>query len=430
MTADSSVLDRLASERFAWVRLAAALVDGVWTQVVLDITTGAAPPGFTPLRWQYGCAVLLAEKRKGAVVARFLRAGRWQSGQLRVDLAPVNEEVLRSDRRASNDGEYGGEPLTWPSMATSLMNHGNVNIPPEPLIGREAPTFLTFSVGVANLLNMPEPSGTGFATQAGWLREQDLRGRIVKVRLHSDDVEVLVEGEGLRGLACELAGPSPGPAVRLSSRSTRVRFPLDRQLQPESWVVLHDGGSWVDRRFLNHQWVRRENDVEVILEPQSRLESLMGGHEGADIEFKRELPKDNDADKRTLMKTVGAFANGGGGTIAFGITDDELVLGLPATSVRKSIDRLVDLVERWVEPIPETTFETIELEGSSDVVLLLTVRSGQATPYCVGRPSEERRVYIRRHGHTRPANQRELRAIVVKTVPREQSPPYGGLYFR
>lgn len=210
----------------------------------------------------------------------------------------------------------------------------------------------------------------------------------------------------------------------------RVRFPLDGQLPSESWVVLHDGHAWVDRRFLNHQWVRHENDIEVVLEPQSRLETIVGGHEGPDVEFKRELPQDVDSDKRTVMKTVGAFANGGGGTVTFGITDDELVLGLPAASIRKSIDRLVDLVERWVEPIPDTEFETIELEGTSDVVLLMTVRGGQATPYCVGRPSEERRVYVRRHGHTRPANQRELRAIVEKTVPREQGSPYGGLYFR
>lgn len=213
MTAELPVLDRLAREPYAWVRLAAARTGETWTQVVLDITTGAAPPGFAPVRWEYDGAVLLAERRKGAVVARLLRAGRWQSGALRVDLVSISEDSLRSERRSSNDGDYGAEPLEWPSIATSLATHGNVNVAPEPLVGNSVPTFLTFSVGVAHLLNVSEPRGSGFSTQVAWLREQDRRGRIVKVRLHSDHVEVLLDGEGLRGLTCELAGPVPGPAV-------------------------------------------------------------------------------------------------------------------------------------------------------------------------------------------------------------------------
>ena len=45
------------------------------------------------------------------------------------------------------------------------------------------------------------------------------------------------------------------------------------------------------------------------------------------LEYKEKLP-DNTTEKRTVFKTIVAFANGDGGSMLFGVTDDGTIAGL------------------------------------------------------------------------------------------------------
>jgi Putative DNA-binding domain len=104
-----------------------------------------------------------------------------------------------------------------------------------------------------------------------------------------------------------------------------------------AWVVLRRGDEWLDRRFLAWPYTReRQPGVEIEIEPATRLEGLIGGGEGPTIEFKEELPT-NDADsKRNVMKTVAAFANGDGGAILFGVTNEGQIDGVDQSLSRRT----------------------------------------------------------------------------------------------
>lgn len=76
------------------------------------------------------------------------------------------------------------------------------------------------------------------------------------------------------------------------------------------------------------------------------------------MEFKQEIPV-AEPTKGKAMKTVCAFANGDGGSLLFGITDDYEVVGLPKAKISRFKDALSDLVDAWVEPTPSYTFEVL-----------------------------------------------------------------------
>jgi Putative DNA-binding domain len=64
-------------------------------------------------------------------------------------------------------------------------------------------------------------------------------------------------------------------------------------------------------------------DIELPDDPEAEIQALLSQGEGQQIEFKRQLPQDTTESKRTVFKTVAAFANGYGGNMVFGIEKDE-----------------------------------------------------------------------------------------------------------
>jgi predicted HTH transcriptional regulator len=97
-------------------------------------------------------------------------------------------------------------------------------------------------------------------------------------------------------------------------------------------------------------------DVEVPEDPESEIQALLSQGEGLEVEFKRELPGDSAESKRTVFKTVAAFANGYGGSIVFGVESDEAtVCGLGNIDPVAERDRLAQLARSIVTPAPEAT---------------------------------------------------------------------------
>ena len=87
------------------------------------------------------------------------------------------------------------------------------------------------------------------------------------------------------------------------------------------------------------------------------IEEILRG-ESKNVEFKEKLP-----DKSIkYMKSVVAFANGGGGKIIFGISDKTReVIGMKG-DVFKTMDAIANAVSDSCEPavIPDITLNTIE----------------------------------------------------------------------
>jgi hypothetical protein len=285
------------------------------------------------------------------------------------------------------------------------------------LIGLDgSPSFLSFYVAAANFFWLDRQPTGGALNQGIVYRHQDTLGRINRVRITKDAVEVELEGTGLSGMAIELPGDLPGPRHSIALAPGhhgpyKAKFDLDRGLPPGTWVLLCKGVDWIDRRFLSVPWARvSEAGVEVIPDAATRLEALVGGREREQVEFKRQLPK-ADADKRQVMKSVCAFANGNGGSLLVGVDDDRELIGLEPQAVAKVRDQLTQMVSTWIEPKPAINFQDLQVPDSERLGLEIQVQPGVALYGC-GRPGETRVPYVRYHGICERASTNEITSIV------------------
>ena len=221
-------------------------------------------------------------------------------------------------------------------------------------------------------------------------------------------------------MAVELASDHPGVSQPLSSHPAteqgglrKLTVEFSGELPRNAWVLLKRDRTWVDRRFLN--WGYRtgaDEDIEEVVERQAELEALVSLGEGPNIEFKVELPpRQAGSEALNFLRTVAAFANGQGGRILFGVSDDGDVLGLLRNEAEsRTRDRITELVRATVTPLPNYSLELYDVEGRPErVVLGLQVQSGPEPPYGVkpGNPT----YYVRRGATTFPASSQEVRYL-------------------
>jgi hypothetical protein len=199
--------------------------------------------------------------------------------------------------------------------------------------------------------------------------------------------------------------------LRTKDAVAAVNFPLPEGLPPGAWVVVRGGSEWLDRRFLAWPQARgQEAGVTVELPAMTKIDVFLAARESDTVEVTQESPA-AEATRAKVMTTVCAFANGAGGSLLFGITDDCEVVGLPAAKVSRYQDTLSELVDAWVEPTPPYSFEVLPVEGTELVVIEMIVNSGRAL-FGSSKPNEPRRVYIRHHSRSVPARVREIEGIV------------------
>lgn len=342
--------------------------------------------------------------------------------------------TVSCDRRESRwSGLY--EPLEWPSEEWRLTDQTeHTQQPPDDLVADGAPSFVTFAVAWASLLGIESSSNRSFSGSELVVRRQDTTGRLASVHVRATEVQVRLEGHHLRGAVVELAGNQPGPSRRLTRNAAHtVRFPLPGGLPPGSWVVLRKGDGWIDRRFLSWPYaLAQQPGVEHVVEPSTRLEVLLAGGEGPTTEFKASLPGDDDDSKRKAMKTVAAFANGDGGSILFGVSDDGEVIGLtPADAGPKARDRLSNLIRNWVSQLVAFHVESLPATTAKDRrVLVLTVEPGDSPPYGAGTQPTDLVYYVRRGATSFPISAHEVRELARSRPPADQPQPYFSAFRR
>jgi predicted HTH transcriptional regulator len=143
------------------------------------------------------------------------------------------------------------------------------------------------------------------------------------------------------------------------------------------------------------------------------------------VEFKRQLPENSDESKRTVFKTVAAFANGHGGSIVFGIEKDEAtVCGLEGIDLIAARDRLAQLARSVVTPAPEVEVRPYEHDGKT--LLVLIVSRGTDPPYGItlpGKKDKPAEFYVRRDATTFPARPDEIRNAVLAATPPPAATP-------
>jgi hypothetical protein len=412
------LLARVAEVPAVWARMVASWNPNSrdWQFGFLEVITGAPPDSWLEVTWEYGQAVFSASQVPGPSVGEWFDTGELKIGSVTVPLSAQYD--VRADRIPSR-GLSIYQPLLWPSLtwSTQAQTPGGGAFHGE-LVADDAPAFLNLDQAAAAFFHLPARNRVRIDMQQIVLREQDMRARIKEVTVRATDVTVMVDGDGRAGKRITLGG-ADGHSQLLDDRMVGVTFELPDGMPEGAWVALHDGRGLLDSRVLDPRW-QPAGDIKFEVEPTVRLEAIISRGENATFEAKRELPGD-DPDR--VMKTVAAFANGGGGTIIFGVDNEMQIVGLGDALNRKSIDRVTSLISDRVHPHVVFGLEQVTLRGEE--VLALYVYSGSDAPYGVGTNEQKLNFYVRRSGSTIPARPEDLRNSVLARMPSpaEQNTP-------
>ena len=138
------------------------------------------------------------------------------------------------------------------------------------------------------------------------------------------------------------------------------------------------------------------------------IEEIMRG-ESKNVEFKEFLPDKS----MKYMRSVIAFANGTGGKIVFGVSDEtRKVTGIGEADVFKTMDAIANAISDSCEPaiIPDISLQTIE----EKTVIVVEVFEGRQRPYYIKSLGRDNGVYIRVGGTTRPADEMMVKELMFE----------------
>ncbi|MDD2216203.1 MAG: ATP-binding protein [Eubacteriales bacterium] len=134
------------------------------------------------------------------------------------------------------------------------------------------------------------------------------------------------------------------------------------------------------------------------------IEDLIG--ETTECEKKEML---EETKPKSWLKSVSAFANGIGGTLIFGVTDNEELVGI-ADSKYVS-ERISEIIKTRMDPIPQVVLDICENEGREFVILKIS--PGVETPYYYVADGN-RIAYVRVGNQSVPASAMDLKRLVLQ----------------
>ena len=112
---------------------------------------------------------------------------------------------------------------------------------------------------------------------------------------------------------------------------------------------------------------------------------------------------------KSWLKTVSAFANGLGGTLIFGISDKEEIIGLD--NYKKDSENISEIIKTKIEPLPKVTLKHYLIEDKN--IIILFVHSGKETPYYFTEGGHQT-AYIRLGNESIPAKNSDLINLILK----------------
>ncbi len=134
------------------------------------------------------------------------------------------------------------------------------------------------------------------------------------------------------------------------------------------------------------------------------LRDLIGETTACDKKERLEVGK-----PKSWLKTVSAFANGDGGTLIFGISDDDRIVGLADAESDSEI--ISECVKSKLDPVPDIRLEFKAVEGKK--LILLHVSTGTEAPYYyIG--DKQRIAYVRIGNESVVADRLQLKSLVLK----------------
>ena len=112
---------------------------------------------------------------------------------------------------------------------------------------------------------------------------------------------------------------------------------------------------------------------------------------------------------KSWLKSVSAFANGEGGILIFGISDDDQILGL--ADAEGDAEKISEEIKCKLDPVPTVKLELKDVDGKK--LVLLHVYPGQETPYYyIG--DKQRLAFVRIGNESVVADRIQLKSLVLK----------------
>lgn len=112
---------------------------------------------------------------------------------------------------------------------------------------------------------------------------------------------------------------------------------------------------------------------------------------------------------KSWLKSVSAFANGEGGILVFGISDEDELVGL--SDAKGDSERISEEIKSKLDPVPTVKLEFKETDGK--MLVLLHIYPGQETPYYyIG--DKQRLAFVRVGNESVVADRIQLKNLVLK----------------
>lgn len=380
--------------------------DGFVRRILFDSDPAGEPRS---RRWRYGVLDLISGQISGRVAARWLRPSSKSAvlAGVRFALPPFLPNVQwRWNPSHSSWGDvvvprpHVAYELGWPADggAGGWNQFG-------PVISDAAPSYLDAAGAVADFFDGADATRYSPPFDQAVIRIVEDDGWIDNVHVAPTVMRLQVRGTRTAGARLELNSPSEKAAQMLSGEEV-VEFPIPGGIPSGASAILSQSGRLLDQRRLGPPW----GSYGVTFEPpplSDRVEIIVAGGEGPEAEFKVRLPA-TDGERKKLAATVAAFANGGGGTIVYGVENDTLTaIGVDVT--QESLDSLQRVIRNRLEPQPEVTIEKVATRGVT--VIAVTVSQGSATPYGINPDAIE--IYVRRGANTVRAHREEVVALAA-----------------
>lgn len=401
-----------------WTRAVAAPRGERWVLQHLEAIIGPRPPGWRPKGWTYEQVAFVAAEISPEVLGGMLieTPSSAAFGELVLEVPNFSAHVNWT-RRASRV-EYEPRPLEWPTVDYDLSRAGDSNWrgPESILVSDASPCFPMFSSAFRAFFHGDYSNmATAWSIPSNsTLRVLQYDARIRKAIVTPTHLDVEVDGTGATGCKVEVSGATYRTAKRVG-KSGRVRLPLPAGLPDDAWLYLSRGTRWLDYRAIGGRFGFRGDlakagvRFEVPMDPEADLEALISTGECATVEFKERTPNDHRS-KRSLFKTVSAFANGNGGTILVGVDDDGTPVGVGGEPIETAERRMNDMTRAIVRPTPDFEIRHAEVQGK--ILLLMHVPPGPEGPYGIQvQHNEPLEFYVRRNASSFPATVSEIRNL-------------------
>jgi hypothetical protein len=304
---------------------------------------------------------------------------------------------------STSDSPSGYLPVDWPTTRWefSLHHDQSLYLPDRPLaqLGR-VPLYPDAKEAIRDFFRFRELDYFDISTILivmlpdfrGKIKELRIGGKRIKIRL---DVRKARPNDLIVKLYCR-TGRETIQSGDLTPSNNEVAYDIpDNPIRVLACLMLKTANELIDWKEVDLRYPRRKEGV-IIEQPEEFLRETILRGESDTVEHKELLPQN----PKELMETIVAFANGRGGTIFLGVTDDCRIAGL-----KQDIQvKVRDWAKIHCDPPVDNLIEIKTAEVDGNPIWLIQVSEGQNKPYLV----REKGIIVRSGASDRQITRAEL----------------------